>query len=55
MLVPGKVENWVVVVDCQQLPAIKPSLLTELIDTLTVAYPAALEKIYLVNSSQRLR
>jgi hypothetical protein len=54
MLVPGKVENWVVVVDCQQLPTVKPAMLTELIEKVAVAYPTALEKMYLINSSPRL-
>lgn len=54
MLVPGKVENWVVVVDCQQLPPIQPVLLEELVENLTVAYPTMLERMYLVNGTAKL-
>lgn len=55
MFVPSKVENWVVLVECKSLPAIKPLLLIDAIERLTAAYPATLERMYLINSSPRLK
>jgi hypothetical protein len=54
MFVPGKIENWVVIVDCERLPSFPSSSLNDVIDKLTAVYATTLENMYIINSSPEL-
>lgn len=50
MFVPGKVENIIVIVDASQLN-LPISAITTSISKLTAAFPATLERLFIVNAS----
>ena len=60
ILVPGYIENWIVIIDLEGLNNnkeivegfIKNNIIIELIDTFELNYPNYLEKIFLINFSQ---
>jgi hypothetical protein len=54
MFVPGKVENWIVIIDCERLPAIPRVSIIDTIEKLTAVYATTLERMYIINSSPLL-